>query len=960
MRRWILLALLIAFTVCSLGAEQSLVLTESEQSFIQSHPTIRLGIDPAFVPFEFIGTDGTYQGISADVVRIVSERTGLRFDVDTALSWQEVASLAATGKIDVLSAVGKTADREQYLLFSKPYITFQRVIVVKNTNQSIDSFTDLEGRQVAVQANSSHHGLLKTYPTIGVREYDTVEAALQAVNQGDEIAFVGNEATTSYIARANGMTELSFIPIDTGGVLQLHFAVRNDWPELAAIIDKALASISEAEFSLIYNRWIAFEQRIDTTPFIVAGIGMLALLLVVFIVSGFWIVRLRREVAAKDAAQRDMEQAKSQAESADHEKSRFMARMSHEIRTPLNGINGMTYLLEGTALDATQKRYVSTIGQASKNMLTIINDIIDYSRIEERSIPLERVPFKLDEVLQHVLSLDGYLVKQKKLNLQFEWDPTLPVHVVGDANRFGQIVTNLLHNAIKFTETGTVGLRVTCMQQLGNSCRIQFEVRDTGIGMSPQVLGNLFKPFSQADASTARKYGGSGLGLSIVKSLVEMMDGSIAVESETGKGSVFTVELPFDLDIEGAVEDTRKLSSVDFSALNILVVAKEEETRKSIEVALRRFGSPGDYIGSSRMARTLLHNDSDTGLPRYRLIMIDSSVDEAVQDLLNEIQESYPPDTRPKSVVFVEQDTGDSGQHFRISGADLVIPKPVLPSLMFNSMLELFSESVVDRKLSDPRQREATDGQAFRILVVEDNPVNQMIAKEVLAQAGFVPTIAENGKAGCELFEAEGNVIDLILMDLHMDVMDGFEATRRIRKMDAAIPIFATTADVVGDIDQRCRQAGFSRIVPKPYDPKQLVATILHSLQGTVPKAGDPQEQHQVLSTRAVLDVQGGCGRVGGDEALYRKVLETFLSEHAGTVLMVREAIDRQDWPAVEGLSHKVKGSSSTIGAAALSAIAAEMQRAAAGDPRTLDGILDRFVGAFGELEREITTFLHT
>ncbi|MEA5032490.1 MAG: transporter substrate-binding domain-containing protein [Sphaerochaeta sp.] len=960
MRRWIFLALLIASTLGSLGAAPSLALSESEQSFIQAHPTIRLGIDPAFVPFEFIGTDGTYQGISADIVRIITERTGLRFDVDTDLSWQEVANLASTGKIDVLAAVGKTVDREQYLLFSKPYITFQRVIVVKNTNQSIDSFNDLEGRQVAVQANSSHQGLLMTYPTIGIREYDTVEAALRAVNQGDEIAFVGNEATTSYIARANGMTELSFIPIDTGGVLQLHFAVRNDWPELIAIIDKALASISEAEFSLIYNRWISFEQRIDTTPFIAAGIGMVALLLIVFIVSGFWIVRLRREVAAKAAAQRDMEQAKGQAESADQEKSRFMARMSHEIRTPLNGINGMAYLLESTPLDATQKRYVSTIAQASKNMLMIINDIIDYSRIEERSIPLERAPFKLDEVLQHVLSLDGYLVRQKKLNLQFEWDPALPIHVVGDANRFGQIVTNLLHNAIKFTETGTVGLRVTCREHLGHTCRIQFEVRDTGIGMSPQVLENLFKPFSQADASTARKYGGSGLGLSIVKSLVEMMDGSITVESESGIGSVFTVELPFDLDIEGAVADTRKLSSVDFSALNILVVAKDEETRKSIEVALRRFGSPGDYIGSSRMAWTLLHNDSDHSIPRYQLIMIDSSVDGAVQDLLKDVQESYPPDTRPKSVVFVEQDAGEAGQHFRNSGADLVIPKPVLPSIMFNSMLELFSESVVDRTLSDPRQDVAIDGQAFRILVVEDNPVNQMIAREVLVQAGFVPTIAENGKVGCELFEKEGNTIDLILMDLHMDVMDGFEATRIIRKMNTSIPIFATTADVVGNIDQQCRQAGFSRIVPKPYDPRQLVEAILQALRGTGPKADWSQGNQHGPQVLPVLDIDKGLGRVGGNEALYREVLETFLTEHAGTVRMIHEAMDRQDWTAVVGLSHKVKGSSATIGAAAVSAFAAEMQRAAAGDTGILAGLLDRFGAAFGELEREITTFLHT
>jgi CheY-like chemotaxis protein/HPt (histidine-containing phosphotransfer) domain-containing protein len=551
-------------------------------------------------------------------------------------------------------------------------------------------------------------------------------------------------------------------------------------------------------------------------------------------------------------------------------------------------------------------------------------------------------------------------VKQKKLNLQFEWDPALPVHVVGDANRFGQIITNLLHNAIKFTETGTVGLRVTCREQLGNTCRIQFEVRDTGIGMPPHVLENLFKPFSQADASTARKYGGSGLGLSIVKSLVEMMDGSITVESEPDKGSAFTVILPFDLDIEGAIEDTRKLSSVDFSALDILVVAKEEETRKSIEVALRRFGSPGDYIGSSRMAQTLLHDDAKKGVPRYRLILIDASVDGTVQDLLKDTQVSYPTDTRPKSVVFVEQDTGEAIQQFRDSGADLVIPKPVLPSLMFNSMLELFSESVADRTLSNARHIDSNKGRAFRILVVEDNPVNQMIAKEVLSQAGFVPTIAENGKVGCRLFEAEGNAIDLILMDLHMDVMDGFEATRIIRKLDASIPIFATTADVVGDIDQRCRQAGFTRIVSKPYDPKQLVETILQALQGADPKAHGLPGHQKDPHVQPVLDVGKGLGRVGGNDVLYREILESFLTEHAGTVRMVREAMDRQDWTTVGELSHKVKGSSATIGAATVSAIAAEMQQAATGDPGTLVGIFDHLTVAFGELEREIMTFLHT
>ncbi len=942
-------------------------LTDQEYTFIVSHPQIRIGIDPEFVPFEFIDDEGAYAGISSDIVALVSEITGLWFTPVFDLQWVEVVEKAKNKEVDVLPAVGITAERLQYLRFTQPYITFQRTIVVKNTNRSINSFEDLYGRQVAVQTNSSHQGLLSDHPQIGIREYPTVEEALLAVNRGEEIAFLGNEATSNYIAGTNGLTELTFIPIETGGDLQLHFAVREDWPMLVSILDKALASIPEERFTEIFNRWITYEHRVDYREIISIAISISLVVLIVMSISTFWILRLRKEIKRKELAQHAMEEAKAKAEAADEEKSRFMARMSHEIRTPLNGINGMTYLLERTNLDTTQRRFLHTIGQSTRSMLSIINDILDFSRIEERKITLEQVEFNLDSILQQVLSIDAWTVKEKNLNISLERSASVPVHLVGDPNRLAQVLTNLIHNAVKFTAQGTIKVAVSSQKQNDARCQLEFIIRDTGMGMSPEHLAELFKPFSQADESIARRFGGSGLGLSIVKSLVELMGGFITVESELGKGSAFIVTLPFALDAQGAAEERKRVESIDFTALSALLVIHNDDLMRSVGGIMASYGVKTDRISSERAALPLLTNaGADSHL--YNLLIMDAPCWNSrpivlldalkalnpigTPDMLNTPDGGIAPPIQPRTILIVQNEEDTAGIDLADSGVDMVLPQPLIPSILFNGMLELFPnpKSITDAPTGDLPQTHMAN--SYHVLVVEDNPTNQLIAREVLTQAGFVVAVTSNGREGVDRAvrsrqaqEAgdDSERLDVILMDLHMDVMDGYEATRLIREFNLDIPIIATTADIFDSVYDRCTAVGITAVVCKPYNPDELIAKIVEVVEQVKSKTAT----YPGVST-GIIDFEEGIRRIGGDRALYAKVIDSFLAEHSRLAQLLSDQVDRGMFAEAVRTAHTLKGGCGTIGAFAAQKTAAGLQRELGnGLSAELSKLLQRFEQEF-------------
>ncbi len=579
------------FNIIVFGLDESKIeFTEEEKTFIASHPEIHLGVDPQFIPYEFFDTDGGYKGIASDYIELLRQRTGLNFVVEKGLTWNEAYEKGVLKELDVLPCVSKTEDRESHFLFTSPYYSFQRVIVINENNQNIMNLNDLKNRKVAVQQNSSHHGFLKTKPNIELSLYKTVEEAIHGVSVGTEEAFVGNLATTTYLMKSEGITNLQYILIDSEDKQYLYFAVRDDWPVLVNILNKGLVSITKEEKIFIDNKWLGRANKADYSVLVNILTLVGAAVILVFSVSIFWIAKLKKEIKIRkkteedlniakedaEAAKTEAEQAREEAEQANQFKSTFLARMSHEVRTPLNAITGMTYIIKKTDLNATQKLYLEKISRGTKDMLSVINDILDFSKIEAGKIELERLSFNLDEVIEDVVNIVSYKIEEQKIDFSMHRDTELPNYFWGDPKRMQQILLNLLNNAVKFTNEGAVSIRIRFVAKVKDEYVIEISVTDTGIGMTPKQLEELFTPFTQGDATITRRFGGTGLGLSIVKSLVEMMGGSIKVYSEIGEGSTFSVTFTFESDKDKDYEERRDKASLYFKNIRVLVVEKKQ------------------------------------------------------------------------------------------------------------------------------------------------------------------------------------------------------------------------------------------------------------------------------------------------------------------------------------------------------------------------------------------------
>ncbi|MGH0053577.1 MAG: ATP-binding protein [Sphaerochaetaceae bacterium] len=862
--------------------------SEEEYQFIEEHTTVSLGIDPKFMPFEFIDEQGNHNGIAADLVSLIAERTGLTFSYDPTLTWTETIALVETGNIDVLSAVGYTEERARYLTYLPPYQQFQRAIIVQKTNRSVSSLSDLEGRQVAVQQGSSHEGFITTHPTIIPRFYNTVEEALLAVNRGEEVAFIGNEATSIYLSRSLGLTELRVIPMIENSAQTLHIAVRNDLPLLASILAKAFDSITEAELAQIQDRWIRYETEIDYWPIIRVVIGIAIILFIAFFLSSFWIVRLRKAIREKEEAQR-------RAEQADKEKSNFLARISHEIRTPLNGIRGMSFLLEKTNPTKTQRRYIQSITNTTHTMQEIINDILEYSRLEENKITFEEVPFHLDDVLENCVSIEQYMIRQKGLDFRIHEKPEIPKRFIGDPTRLSQILINLLNNAIKFTEEGSITLSIDTLHKNKNTYTLLFEVADTGIGMSKEQLDTIFTPFVQANATIHRKYGGSGLGLSIVKELIETMGGILKVESEPNEGTRFTVSLPLLLD----TKEREDQKSVDFSSLKALLIIQDRVLYDRLSAQFNEYHIQYEGVTSFNLANRALQ-----GTQAYDLIVFEFAKETVFPlDFIDRINKKES--VRPKILALIHDNLSFTDESELPFSCDLIFMLPLITSVLFNGLLQLFGKGASSMQ-PEHTSIEYEPHTTATVLVVEDNPTNQIIAKELLEQMGCTVYLAANGKEGYEQFLQYEHQIECILMDLHMDIMDGYEATMLIREKNKEVPILVTSADLLSTVLNRCKEIGITDVIGKPYDPKELQRKVQ-----TLAKTYAAMKNHG----NSTIDFERGLMQVGGDRTAFAKILDSFINELSTLLSDLVSAKDREDLEEIAELAHRCKGSCGAIGA---------------------------------------------
>ncbi|PKM54446.1 MAG: histidine kinase [Firmicutes bacterium HGW-Firmicutes-5] len=917
----ILLMLILILSNNALAGEMTFELTEAERAFIQEHPVIQVGIDPGFVPFEFIDQDGNYKGIAADYLELISKKTGLEFVINKGLTWSEAYEKGVLKEVDLLPAISKTPEREAYFLFSNSFYYFQRVIVMKNDNTSISGIEDLAGLTVAVQKNSSHHSYLQEYPNINLSLYQTVEGALFDVANGSETAYVGNLATTGYLIKANGLTDLKYVKFEAEAKQSLHFAVRNDWPELASILDKALANITEEEKIIIHNRWIGIDGDVDYGPIIQIALIIGILVAVAFGVSSYWILKLKKEISKRIEAEEDLLMAKKEAEVANQIKSSFLARMSHEIRTPLNAITGMAYLMTKTNVDRTQSMYLEKITQASGNMLGIINDILDFSKIEAGKVEIENVPFELDRVIQDVVNIVSFRIEEQGIGFSLSRDPNIPNALIGDSKRLEQILLNLINNAVKFTNEGSVYFDIRLVASAGPKCHLEFQVKDTGIGMSEEQVNQLFVPFSQADASINRRFGGTGLGLSIVKSLVNMMEGSIKTYSTLKEGSTFIINLTFDVDSEKEAEDTKKGAAIYFQSLRTIVLEKTGSNINLMKNYLGSFGMTAEFTTSQTDLIQVLEVANQDRIKPFDLVIIDYAT--CIEDgfmFVNHIRKYIKINFIPKIIMLLPLNRDDLFNKVIEYEIDMAITKPIIPSVLYNAIIEIFKEKAISsHKPVGENMVEAIEKKDYdyHLLVVEDNKTNQFIAKSILEQVGFKVDLADHGEDGLRLFTSNPNRYQLILMDLHMPIMNGYDAAKAIRELDEQIPIVAMTADAIMGVEEKCKSHGIEYYISKPFEPEVLLKKIIKIIEASGYKTQE-----------SVLDESEGLKYLGNNIELYKKVIQAYYEENQDTSRKLEEAIDQNNLKEAAQIVHKIKSSSGTIGAKKLHQVARDYQKA--------------------------------
>jgi PAS domain S-box-containing protein len=674
---------------------------------------------------------------------------------------------------------------------------------------------------------------------------------------------------------------------------------------------------------------------------------------------------MRRKKELEDLVA-ELKVARQQALEANRAKGEFLANMSHEIRTPMNAIIGMAHLALRTDLTPKQRDYLQKVDASAKALLRIINDILDFSKIEAGRFDMESVEFNLEDVLDNLATLVTVKAGEKGLEVLFRTEPGVPLHLVGDPLRLGQVLINLASNSVKFTAQGEIVISTRLVEEREDQAVLEFAVRDTGIGMTAAQAAKLFQPFTQADTTTTRKFGGTGLGLSISKRLVEMMGGQIRVESEPSKGSTFTFTATFGLARKAG---TRLASLVgDLRGLRALVVDDSDTSRQIFSEALRSMTFDVGVAASGEAALVELDRAADAGRP-YDLVLMDYKMPglDGIE-VTRRITRKTWPGKAPTVIMVTAYGREEIMKQAEDAGVKGFLIKPVNQSVLLNTIMEAYGHDqhrAFHRLTAQAVSTEAMGAiRGARLLVAEDNEINQQVAREILESAGLRVDLANTGKEAVE--KARARPYDAVLMDIQMPELDGLQAAAELRREGrfADLPIIAMTAHAMSGDRERSLAVGMNDHVTKPIDPDALFAVLLRWVRPGKWEATaiTPPSQPQATTRRAAalprieglpgIDHATGLRRVAGNEALYGKLLLDFHRDCASSIDRIRAAIGEGRLTDAARHVHTLKGVAGNIGAMELHRTAQEL------DSALRLGDLEKAGPLLPEVERELSRVL--
>ncbi|NWF35646.1 transporter substrate-binding domain-containing protein [Mariprofundus sp. KV] len=1180
--------------------DKTIQLSNDEKAFIKNHPIIRLGIDPEFIPFEFVDEAGQYSGMVSDYIKLLNERLGTNMVIAHQSGWKEAVAKAKAGDLDALPCIGLTQERQKFFDYSDAYIQYYRVAITRSDAPFVVDLSDLEDKRVAVQANSSHEGYLRDHSSIVPEIFPTLQETILSVSSGKNDVIVGNLASAMYWIRKMNLTNLKVAGALSHEPGNLHFAVRKDWPELTSMINKGLATISKAERKQISEKWVNVKYEAVTDYALVWKLVLAFVLIILAVLiwnykinqqkrlaqsardeaeeakekleqanmqmhaifdsasagivmikermitscnrrmdemygcesgeqigqstriwytddetyekvgreayehisrnethvgetlavrkdgSRFWArasihaidhhdlskgsvaivedisreraimqemeasrvkieqanmqmhaifdsasagiaminnrviiscnrrmdemygyeageqvghstrmwyeddeiyARIDREVyeklgmnethrcerwaVRKDGSRfwarsgihaldhddlskgvvmvvedisrereimLEMEQAREQAEEATRAKADFLANMSHELRTPMNAVLGMLYLALRSEMPPALHNYLTKAQGAANSLLSIINDILDFSKIEAGKLDVESIEFSLDSVIEQLTDAIGFQAEQKGVEFLIRYDANIPITLVGDPLRLGQVLLNLCSNAIKFTEAGEVELSFHCLKRSKKGMTLQVTVRDTGIGMAAGMQELIFQKFTQADDSTTRQFGGTGLGLAISKLLVELMGGRIWVEdSVPGEGSTFCFTVKLDLSRKAQVHQHALAEQAGplLKGVRALVVDDNETSCEILGEMLRFFHIDTQSVHTGAAAIEMLQQ---SGERPFDMVLMDWRMPGMNGDeVTRRIHADSNIQPQPKVVMVTSFGREEVMSLAAQAGVDGFLLKPVSPSTLLDTTLSVLGRGrIFTDSRHDVRENLSMDSLSFsgaHLLLVEDNDINREFARELMQSMHVTVDEAVNGKEALAMVQQR--TYDGVLMDIQMPVMDGLEATRKIRaladalgeKRFADLPIIAMTAMAMVKDAEKCLQAGMNDHITKPVSPERLTQALSKWLpvtdkakSATAESAVDAELTDYPADLMALMhfDAVAGIRRIGGKAQAYRKQLHRFRDRYPDAVDELQLLINSKGMQAAEDYCHAIKGVFGALGADAL------------------------------------------